>query len=262
MNHLIPLLVIGLATGVLSGLLGVGGGLVLVPALLFLLHGLVPDSVLMKSALATSLAVIVFSGSWAAWLQAKAGNFDARMAALLSGGAAVGALIGSMLTAFAPETFLKVFFIVFVIYVAAQMLWPKMPKFGFAFTPKTATVAGFVVGTISSLVGVAGGTLLVPYLTMCNVDMKKAIGVATAVGVSLAAAASVGYYLSARSAGVDIAGSLGYVKLDVLAALVATCMAGSIVGVSLNKRVNAAMLKKIFAVLLLGTAIKMIASLV
>lgn len=128
MSALLPwLIAVGLVSGMLTGMLGIGGGLVLVPALMWLLPGLVADAVLMKSCVAASFAIILFTGVWASWLQHRAGNFDLRMTLPISAGVAVGTLVGGVCTAFAPDVALREFFIVFACYVAVQMVTPILP---------------------------------------------------------------------------------------------------------------------------------------
>lgn len=254
---LAPLLAVGLVSGGLTGLLGIGGGLVMVPALLVLLCGIVPDTVLMKSCLATAFAVMVVTGSWASWLQYRAGNFDMPKVLRLSPGVALGALLGGASTAWAPELFLKFFFIAFAIYVGVQMLKPVLPPLHFEFNSRTATVAGVITGSVSSLVGVGGGTIVVPYLTACRVDMKRAIGVSTGVGVAVALFSTLGYLASAWKTGVRVENSVGYVNLHVLAILMLACMLGAVVGVKTANAVNTGLLKRMFALLLLGSATKM-----
>lgn len=253
----IALAVVGLGTGVLTGLLGIGGGIVLVPALMWLLPGTVPDAVLMKTCVATSLGVIFFSGSWASWLQHRVGNFDLDMTLKLSIGVAAGALIGSASSALAPEIFLRWFFIAFALYVGMQMLTPLLPTLDLQYNTKTAVVAGTLTGFICSLVGGGGATFVVPYLTFCKIDLKKAIGVATGVGVTTAFFSFVGYWLSAQATGVSRPGGLGYVDLATLVPLVVFCMVGAIGGVRLARYVNVRVLKRTFAVVLLASATKM-----
>jgi uncharacterized membrane protein YfcA len=257
MSMLIFIFAIGIISGLLTGLLGIGGGLVLVPALMWLLPGTVPDDILMKSSVATAFAVIVFTGAWTAWLQKRAGNFDLPMTLRISAGVAVGALVGAGATAFAPDMALRAFFVLFAVYVGIQMLMPMLPKVSMTFSTRSGLIAGGVTGLVSSLVGVGGATLVVPFLTFCGIDMKKSVAVATGVGVTTAFFSSLGYWWSARHAGVDMPGFIGYVKLGVAGPLIVCCMAGAVGGVACSKYVKAPLLKKMFAFVLLAAAAKM-----
>ncbi len=255
---MILLVIAGLTAGILSGLLGIGGGLVLVPSLLMLSSELGADAA--KVALATSLATIPFTGGWAAFQQSRLGNVDFGKVKKLSAGVAVGAVLGSCSAALVPDVALKVVFVVFAAYVGVQMLLNLQPRFPVAFSTRSATIAGAVTGALSSWVGIGGGTIVVPFLASTGEDMKRAVGISSAVGVVVAVFASLGYALSAWRLGTSFPGRWGYVHLGAFASIVPASMLGAYIGVRLGVFVSAPLLKKIFAVLLLGSAAKLLMS--
>lgn len=257
---MILLAIAGLIAGVLSGLLGIGGGLVLVPCLLMAQAELGADPA--KVALATSLATIPFTGGWAAFQQTRLGNVDFSKVKMLSFGVAIGAVAGSCTATLVPDVALRVTFVAFAVYVGFQMLMDAQPRIPVEFSAKSAAVAGLVTGALSSWVGIGGGTVVVPFLTSTGEPVKKAVGISSAVGVVVAAFASVGYAFGAWHLGDGGAapGRLGYVHIAAFASIVPASLIGAYVGVRLGARVSAPRLKKIFAVVLLASAAKLLTS--
>jgi uncharacterized protein len=253
------MIVVGLVAGVLSGLLGIGGGLVLVPALLVLQAN--QGSQATAVALATSLATIAFTGAWSAYQQYRIGNVDLGKVKKLSAGVALGAIFGGFTTALMPGMVLKVVFCVFATYVAAQMWFGAQPRMDIEFTTRSAAGAGLATGALSSWVGIGGGTIVVPFLTSAGEPLKKAIGISSAVGVPVAVFASLGFAWSAWRSGVSAPGRWGFIDLTALASIVPASLVGSYVGVRMGARVSAPALKKIFAVVLLLSVAKIFLSL-
>ena len=149
---MVLMILIGLIAGVLSGLLGIGGGLVLVPSLLVLQSTVGSEATAV--AVATSLAVIVFTGAWSGYQQHALGNVDFSKVMKLSGGVAVGAVLGGFTAALMPGLVLKVVFCIFAVYVASLMLFEVQPKMEIPFTTRSATGAGLATGALSSWVGI------------------------------------------------------------------------------------------------------------
>jgi uncharacterized protein len=252
------MVVVGLIAGVLSGLLGIGGGLVLVPALLVLqaTQGAEATAV----ALATSLACIAFTGTWSAYQQHRIGNVDFDKVKKLSVGVAFGAVLGGFTAGLMPGTVLKIVFCVFAIYVAVQMLLDAKPRMDIQFNTRTAAGAGLATGALSSWVGIGGGTIVVPFLTSTGETVKRAIGISSAVGVPVAVFASLGFAWSAWRLGVSTPGHWGFIDLEALVGIVPASLVGSYLGVRLGTVVSAPALKKIFAVILLLSVTKIFLS--
>jgi uncharacterized protein len=253
------MILVGLVAGVLSGLLGIGGGLVLVPALLVLQSTVGPEATAV--ALATSLASIAFTGAWSAYQQHGLGNVDFGKVKKLSAGVAVGAVLGGFTAALMPGVVLKVVFCIFATYVAFQMLLEAQPRMNLKFTTRSAAGAGLLTGALSSWVGIGGGTVVVPFLTSTGEPVKKAIGISSAVGVTVAIFASLGFAWSAWRSGVTAPGRWGFIDLAAMVSIVPASLLGSYGGVRLGTRVSAPSLKKIFAVILLLSATKILFSL-
>lgn len=254
------LLMLGVFAGVLSGMLGIGGGQVLVPILLIVLASSVPPEFLMKTVLATSLATIPFTGLLATYKQNKLGNVDFSVVKRMTLGVVVGALLGGLVAPYVPAVALKLVFALFALYVGVQMLLGKQPKLNVTFSARTSSIAGAMTGAISSWVGIGGGTVLVPFLLSVGVQLKRSVGISSAVGVVVALAASVGYALSAHLQAVVLPGQWGYVHIEALMGIVAGSLLGVPLGVALCQRVNAVLIKKIFALTLLIAGVKIAAS--
>ena len=253
---------VGLFAGVLSGMLGIGGGQVLVPCLLAVLASKVPEAYLMKTVLATSLATIPFTGGWAAYQQSRDGNVDLSKVKKLALGVVVGALAGGLAAPYVSAVFLKGLFAVFALYVGIQMIIGKQPSLSSAeFNHRNGAIAGASTGALSSWVGIGGGAVVVPFLLAVGEPVKKATGISSAVGVVVAAAATVGYAWSAHAQGVDLPGQWGFVHATALTAIVAGSFFGVLGGIKLAKKVNALLLKRLFAITLLAAGTKMIWSL-
>jgi uncharacterized membrane protein YfcA len=252
---------VGLFAGVLSGMLGIGGGQVLVPCLLAVLAGTIPEPFLMKTVLATSLATIPFTGGWAAYQQSRDGNVDFAIVRKLALGVVAGALAGGLAAPYVPAPFLKGLFAVFALYVGVQMIVGRQPKFNADFNGRNGAIAGAATGALSSWVGIGGGAVIVPFLLAVGQPVKKATGVSSAVGVVVAAAATAGYAWSAHAQGVHLPGQWGFVHVSALLTIVSASFFGVLAGVKMAKRVNALLLKRLFALTLLAAGLKMIWSL-
>jgi uncharacterized protein len=256
-------LAVGAFAGFLAGLLGIGGGLVIVPALVFIFAAQgFPAEYLMHFALGTSLASILFTSVSSVRAHQAHGAVEWRVVRGVAPGIVVGTLLGTLLAAQLSTYFLKVFFIVFIYYVAVQMLLNIKPKPSRQI-PGLAGLfaAGGVIGGVSSLVGIGGGTLSVPFMTWCNIKLHQAIGTSAAIGFPIAAAGAVGFWLNGAALENLPAYSWGFVYLPGLAGLVVASVLTAPFGARLAHRLPVARLKKIFAVLLLLLGTRMLAGL-
>ncbi|MEJ5210426.1 MAG: sulfite exporter TauE/SafE family protein [Burkholderiales bacterium] len=243
---------LGAFAGFLAGLLGVGGGLIIVPVLTFIFtaHHF-PGAYVVHLALGTSLASIVFTSISSFRAHHAHGAVNWRIWRQITPGIITGTLAGSVLAAWLSTAFLKAFFVVFLFYVGTQMLLDIRPKASRALPGRPGMfAAGNVIGAVSSLVGIGGGTLSVPFMTWCNVRLHEAIGTSSAIGFPIAVAGAVGYVANGLRVGGLPDGSLGFVYLPALGAIAVASVLTAPLGARLAHRLPVKKLKKIFALLL------------
>ena len=254
----------GAVAGVLAGLLGVGGGLVIVPALVLVFEAQgFHVAHIQHLALGTSLASIMFTSISSVRAHHQRAAVDWLTVRRMAGGLAMGTFAGSWLAARLPSYGLKWFFVVFALVVAAQMLSGYKPKPGRTLPGVAGTsAAGGVIGVISSFVGIGGGSLSVPFLTWCNVAMQRAVGTSAALGFPIAMAGFAGYAVNGLGATQLPPGSLGYIYLPALAAIVLASVLTAPLGAALAHRLPVPTLKKCFAALLILIACRMLYGLI
>ncbi|GAB4334644.1 MAG: sulfite exporter TauE/SafE family protein [Desulfobulbaceae bacterium] len=255
-------LALGAVAGVLAGLMGIGGGLVIVPMLVFCFSGLgMAHAHIMHIALGTSLATIIFTSVSSFMAHHRRGAVHWDIVVRIVPGIIAGTLLGAWLASRLTTDLLKGFFGVFLMYVAVQFLLDRKPKPS-REVPGMAgmSATGMVIGVVSSLMGIGGGTLSVPFMIWCNIPVHHAIGTSAAIGFPIALAGTVGYVLT----GLQVAGlpplSLGYVYLPALGGIVAASMLTAPLGVRLAHHLPVPKLKRIFAVFLLVVGGKMVFS--
>ncbi|MCG8615900.1 MAG: sulfite exporter TauE/SafE family protein [Desulfobacterales bacterium] len=262
MTYLILYLLLGAVAGVLAGLLGIGGGLVIVPMLTFVFtaQGMAHD-IILHVALGTSLASIIFTSMSSMRSHHRHGAVIWPVVLRITPGIMVGTFTGTWIAAMLSTNFLKGFFGCFLLYVATQMLMGIKPK-PTRDIPGTAGIfaAGNVIGVFSSLVGIGGGTLSVPFLTWCNTKIHKAIGTSAAIGLPIAVAGTLGYIINGLGAEGLRPLSLGFVDIKVLFGLVAASVLTAPLGAKLAHSLPIDKLKRIFAVLLYVVGGRMILS--
>jgi uncharacterized membrane protein YfcA len=254
----------GLLAGFIAGLLGVGGGIIIVPVLDTVLAALgVDPSVRMKVAVATSLTTIMFT-SWAsASSHRKHKAVDVPL--LKSWGPAIflGVIIGTIFAGLVDGRVLTVIFAVMALLVAANMLIrADNAKLRDDF-PNAIVKSGLglLVGTFSALMGIGGGALSVPILTAFGFDIRRAVGTASAIGFIIAIPGTIGYVI----AGWGKAGlpplSIGYVNLIALVLIIPLSMFAAPFGAKAAHTIPRQYLSYGFAVFLVATSIKMFVSL-
>ena len=258
--HIIYLLLLGSGVGLAAGLLGIGGGMVLVPFLTLLLPGVgVPAHLLVHAAIATSMATIIFTSISSMRAHHKRGAIRWDIVRLIIPGILVGGLLsgGAAFAAISPLV-LALVFSVFVLYTAYTMSWGKPPKAGRTM-PGPAGIVGMggVIGFVSGLLGAGGGFLSVPFMVRGNIDMRNAVASSAALGFFIAVANSVGYIYSGLSQVQGYPGMLGYIYWPALIFVSATSIFTAPIGASLAHRLPQKVLKRIFAVLLVCIAIYM-----
>jgi len=260
MDILVPCIAVGAAAGFLGGLVGIGGGLVVVPmlALVFAAKGL-PAAVVMPLALGTSLASIVFTSLSSVCAHHARGAVDWTLVRRLTPGLVFGALGGAAAASCVPGAVLRVAFVGFAVIAATRMLFdrgiaPQRPLPG----PAGMFVAGGLIAGVASVVGVGGASLAIPYFTARSVPVRRAIGSASAVAIPIGAAAVVGYVVAGLGAATLPRHCAGFVHLPALAAVAGTSVLAAPLGAALSHRLPVESLKKIFACLLYVVVGKML----
>lgn len=246
-------LAFGCLAGLLSGLFGIGGGVVIVPFLVWQLagHG-VPADLLMVVAVATSLATIVATSLSAVYAHHRRGAVDWPMVGRLSPGILLGAVVGSVVAERLPVAWFKLVFALFLLFVAVRMLvggqggegrhWPKV---GWLLV-----LAGVGIGAASAVLGIGGGTLSVPFLVKCRYAMRQAVAISSACGFPIALAGTASYLvLGWRHPGLP-AETLGYVHLPAFFGIVLTSVAFAPLGAKLAHSLPTLQLKRIFSLVL------------
>ncbi|PKF80653.1 permease [Vibrio sp. vnigr-6D03] len=267
MSELVLLIVccalLGSVVGFLAGLLGIGGGLVIVPILsviLFQFEVLPPDQVVV-TAIATSLASILFTSTSSAIAHHKNGNVPWDLAPWIMTGVAFGALISGFMASLLPEQIVRLVFAVSVTLIALKMFLSSKnsaPSDRQMPGKSLLTILTTITGGLSAMIGIGGGALLVPLLTFFSLDMKKAIGSASACGIVIALFGSIGY-ISSGSVHFSLEdGFAGFVYLPALFGIVCTSWFTAPLGAKATHHLPVSTIKKIFAGLLLVVAVKMI----
>jgi uncharacterized membrane protein YfcA len=259
MESLIPYLLTGACIGMLSGLLGIGGGLVIVPVLVFTLSAAgVSGGHVMQVALGTSLATIIFTSISSARAHHRHQAVNWKLVCSIAPGIIAGTLLGSWLGANMQTGVLKFIFTLFAFAVGTELMFNARPKPSRELPGRMAIVlVGAAIGGLSSLVGIGGGSLSVPFMIYCNVPMRQAVGTSSAIGLPIALAGATGYAL----AGLKVQGlpqfSLGYIYLPALAGIALASVLTAPIGARLAHRLPVPQLKKVFALLLYGLGVKM-----
>jgi len=255
-------LALGAFAGVLAGLLGVGGGLVIVPILTFIFTAQhMPQEHLLHLALGTSLASIMFTSVSSLRAHHLRGAVDWLVVRRITPGILAGTFSGSWVAAQLSTGFLKAFFVVFLYFVAAQMLLNIRPHPQRQLPGRTALFGvGGLIGAVSSLVGIGGGSMSVPFLVWCNTAMHTAIGTSAAIGFPIALAGAAGYVVNGLSATLP-PHTLGFVYLPALLGVSAASMLTAPLGAKLAHNLPIGRLKKIFALLLIVMGTKLLMSL-
>lgn len=256
----VALLATGLVAGVLAGLLGVGGGIVIVPVLyhLFTLLG-IDESVRMHAAVGTSLATIIPTSIMSSRAHRRRGSLDAALLKKLMPGVVVGVIVGSIASGFLSGQVLTAVFATVALLVALNMAFKRD---GFALAdglPGSVGTAllGGGIGGVSTLMGIGGGTLSVPILNALRVPMHTAVGTGAMLGTLISVPGAMAFIVN----GLDVPNrppfSVGYVNLLGFALIVPATMATTGWGAKLAHSINAKRLRQVFAAFLALTAARM-----
>ena len=248
----LELALIGICTGFLAGLLGIGGGMLMVPFLTFILTAKgYPAEYTVKMAVATSLATIAFTSLSSVRAHNKRGAVRWEIVKVLAPGILVGSLLGAQFAVALPGKWLGVFFAVFVAFSATQMLLDRKPKPTRTMPGALATFGvGNLIGVLSALVGAGGAFISVPFMTWCNVKIHDAVGTASALGFPIAFAGTLGYIWAGQDVPQMPPGSVGYLYLPGLVFISLASMVLAPVGARTAHRMDIRPLRRLFAIVL------------
>lgn len=256
MEFLLYLLLGGFA-GVLAGLFGVGGGLIIVPVLVysFTAQGFAPE-VLTHLAVGTSLATIVFTSINSVLAHHRKGAVLWHIFIWMTVGILVGAVLGSLTAAAIQGPMLQKIIGTFAIVMAIQMALDYKPKASRDVPGKPGLgIAGVVIGWASAIFGIGGGSLTVPFLAWRSVPMPQAVATSAACGLPIAISGALSFMFVGWQAPALPEWSLGYVYLPALVGIAATSMFFARVGANLAHRLPPRVLKRLFALQLFGVGL-------
>lgn len=253
-------LALGTFVGFFAGLFGVGGGLVLVPVLLFLFDAQhFPAEHVMHVALGTSMATILFTSLASLRKHHQHSAVNWRVVYSITPGILLGTGLGALLAASIPTRGLGIFFSLFVYFAATQILLDRRPPSSRQLPGMAGmTAVGTFTGWISSLVSIGGGTVVVPFLIWCNVPLRHAIGTSAAIGFPVAVGGTLGYIATGMNISILPAPNLGFVYLPALFWIALASISTAPLGAMAAHHIKVGLLRKLFAVLLLVLATKLL----
>ncbi len=260
MEWLLAYLLLGACVGFLAGLFGIGGGLLLVPVLLFLFDAqyFAPEH-LLHLALGTSMANIIFTSLASLRKHHQHGAVNWSVVKKITPGILLGTALGSLLATSISPHFLGIFFALFVYFAATQILFDVKPHAARQLPGMTGlTFTGIFTGWLSSLVSIGGGTVVVPFLIWCNVSIRHAIGTSAAIGFPIAVGGTIGYILTGLSNTALPPHSLGFVYLPALFWVALTSVMTAPLGAKATHHINIKLLRKLLSFMLIALATKLL----
>ncbi|WP_120077231.1 sulfite exporter TauE/SafE family protein [Aurantiacibacter odishensis] len=258
----LALLAAGAAAGFAGGLFGIGGGFVVVPALILILPllGTAPDQ-LTHVAVGTSLATIIFTSLRSVRSHALRGAVDTGVLKSWAPWVVGGTVLGAWIADLVSSSTLALIFGIGVLGFAVHFLSPRVHDRQLASAmPGGVTRAGLAggLGLLSSLLGIGGGTITTMTMTICGISIHRAIGTASGMGAIIAVPASIGFMvIGADEIGLPW-GSLGYVNLPAALAVIVTSVAVAPLGVAVAHKLSPALLRRVFGIYLIFVGATMI----
>ncbi|MDO6825344.1 sulfite exporter TauE/SafE family protein [Marinobacter sp. 1_MG-2023] len=255
-------MVLGAFAGTLAGLFGIGGGLIIVPVLIFSFgaQGFSPE-IAAHLAVGTSLATIVFTSFSSIRSHQKHSAIRWDIFRPMTVGIVLGALVGAWTASLLSGPALELIIGIFVILVGFKMLLDVNPSPGRDVPGSSGLgAAGAGIGWASAIFGIGGGTLTVPYLNWCNVRMQQAVGTSAACGLPIAIAGTLGNAWTGWGESAVPEYSLGFIYLPALVGIILTSVLFARVGANLAHRLNAKVLKRVFAIMLLLVGLRFLLS--
>lgn len=261
MMSLLILLLGGVFGGLLSGMLGIGGGVLVVPLLIFLLPAMgLPAAIVVPTAIGTSLATIAVTTLSSAYAHQRHANIQWAWVKQLAPVLVIGGALGSWIGVSIDPLILQRVFAVMLLILALRMIWKRQPRNkDKAIKNWKIRSMGTAIGAISALIGIGGGALVVPLLHYYQVTMGRAVAVAAVCSVVLATFSTLLYATMGGSAhGLKIAGLVGFIYVPAWLGIAATSVLFAPVGAKLAIRLPVRYLQRAFATLLIVVAIHLL----
>lgn len=259
--HGIIYALIGMFAGLMAGMFGIGGGLVVIPGLLFVFQKtqIIPAGIQMYVAIATSLAVMIITATASFLTHKKMGSILWSVFNKLWPGLIAGTIAGSIAAAWIPTDLLKIFFAVFLLCMAVKMLRDRNVSYP-EHQPKQWVnyLINTLIGVNAGLLGVGGGILMVPYLNYCGIEVRKIAAITNLCALTVALIGTLSFMITGYRATALIPGTIGYVYWPavVLTGIFSSLMAP--IGAHLNYKLPVHQLRFGFVAILILTAIKML----
>jgi UPF0721 transmembrane protein HI_0902 len=261
LSFILLCLLVGAVAGFFAGLFGIGGGLMIVPVLVYLLPMVgVPEPLLMSTALGTSFATIVITGFSSAQRHHKLGNVVWSAVKILAPSIMVSVFICGFFIGKLDRDISSKLFACLVVYLAVKMVLsikPKTNKTVKPLTTQSSIIGGILIGMASSAAGIGGGGFIVPFLNSRGIDMKKAIGSSAFCGMLLGTSGMFSFMLSGWGNTAMPEYSLGYIYFPAVLCITATSFFTSKLGATATSKLPVQTLKKGFALLLITIAVDM-----
>jgi len=261
MIELLVFIALGSITGILAGMFGIGGGVLLVPVLIFIFYGMgMEESVVVYMAIGTTLSSIIFSGISSAHSHHSKKCVEWKLVFPLSLGMIVGAFIGSRYATSMSSDNLKLIITIFLIAVGGEMLFGYTKLLSsrrrlVSISNILAPIHGGWIGFLSSILGIGGGSFTTPLMTLAGYNIRQGIGTAAACGVPIALAGAMGYLYFGQTHPNLPTGATGFIfwpaVLGIASASIITARIGSNIAHSISEQI----LKRLFGVLLVIAAI-------
>jgi uncharacterized membrane protein YfcA len=260
MHWWLAYLAIGALAGFIAGLLGIGGGAVIVPLLVFAFTAQgVAEAHLLHLALATTMATIVFTSISSARAHHSHGSVDWALARIMVPGMLAGAFVAALIAGMVPTRPLAMVFTGLIFAAATQVILDLRPKTTRAVPGRAGVfLAASLIGAVSSILAVGGAFLTIPFLAWCNVPLRRAIGTAAANGFPIAVAGTAAYVLQGWHVADLPPATLGYVYLPALGLIAASSMFTAPAGAKLAHRLPVRKLRIVLALILYALAIRLL----
>ncbi len=251
---------LGIFAGMLSGIFGIGGGLVIVPTLLFCFKFLgFPEAHVMHLTIGTSLSIILVTVSNSTYGHYLNKNIEWSIVKKFLGPLIVGAIAGSFVSKDIAANTLELIFSLYVVLVSIKMFTDIKVERELKETSSVLYgLVGLIIGFKSTILGIGGGTISIPFLSWRGLPMKKAVGISASLGVPIAIAGTASYIYN----GLGINGlpeySLGFVYLPALGGVVITSSFFARLGARISHKLPQQRMKRGFSLFLMIVAVKMI----